>query len=155
MNNGSSDTTVKGKEDSVDFAIYLNKKIKTKGLTANVTKIQKLLYICYGLYLAVYGEQLLNERPKALDYGPVFPNVLKKQKENGDSLDGLKVRNNLKKYDAIIDETLKHFGTWDADKLYRWTHMENTAWDKKIKANKRYETMENDDIMTDFKELLE
>ena len=145
-----------GKVDSVDFAIYLNKKAKDLKLSANVTQIQKWLYCCYGLYLVAYGEQLLTERPKAWNYGPAFPRVHKKQKKNNDSLDGLEAEINLddfKQYDDVVEATLKHFGDWTAGELVAWTHEKGTAWDKQCKDNNMYVNMKNQDIFADFKKL--
>jgi len=143
-----------GEVDSVEFAIYLNEKAKAKDLSVNVTKIQKWLYICYGLYLAAYKKQLFNERPKAWDYGPAFPRVHTKQKKNKDSLEGLQNNINISKleeYDEIIDPTLEKFGDWTAGQLVAWTHGENKAWDKKYnKLDERYGSLDNHDIYLDF-----
>jgi len=154
--------TIYGEVDSVDFAIYLNNKANELGLSANVTQIQKWLYICYGLYLAAYDRQLLTERPKAWNYGPAFPRVHKKQKKNNDSLNYLETRINSEntnaedfaKYEAVVNTTLKHFGDWTAGELVTWTHEPGTAWDKKFKGDDMYSNMDNHDIIMDFKKLL-
>ena len=146
-----------GEIDSVDFAIYLNKKAHENGKTVNVTKIQKWLYICYGLYLAVYSKQLLTERPKAWDYGPAFPRVHKKQKKNGNSLDGLRNAmplNKYEKYDDLIQATLEKFGDWNASELVAWMHDENKAWQKTMTYVGPYAPMDNFDILLDFKSIL-
>jgi len=153
-----SDTTVFGKVDSVDFAIYLNKKANEKDLPINVTKIQKWLYICYGLFLAAYDEQLLDERPKAWNYGPAFPKVHKKQKNNQDSLDGLEKELDLEKfsaYDDVIDAVLRTFGRWTASELVAWTHERGTAWDKVFRSSEMYTPISNEDIKSDFVKLLQ
>jgi len=142
-----------GEVNSVEFAIYLNEKANKKELLVNVTKIQKWLYICYGLYLVAYKKQLLDERPKAWDYGPAFPKVHKKQKKNGDSLNKLKNTidiESLKVYDEIIDPTLENFGHWTANQLVEWTHESEKAWDKKIKLGEKYGSLDNHDIYIDF-----
>ena len=146
-----------GEIGSIELAIYLEKKAMEAGHKPNMTKIQKWLYICYGLYLAVYNKQLLKERPKAWDYGPAFPTVHKQQKKNGDSL--MKIRDriaplDLTPYDNVIDVTLKYFGDWTASELVNWTHKKSTAWDKKFNYGERYMPLENNDILVDFKELV-
>ena len=144
------------KVDSVDFAIYLNEKAKKLGKNVNVTKIQKWLYICYGLYLTVNNKQLLNERPQAWNYGPFFPKVHDMQKRNGDSLDGLSNRIDSAKfaeYDDVVDATLKNFGDWSASKLVNWTHESGSAWDKKIKLGEKLGSLDNHDIAMDFERL--
>jgi len=146
-----------GEVDSVDFAIYLNKKAQDLGKVVNITKIQKWLYICYGLYLVVNEKQLLAERPKAWDYGPAFPRVHKKQKKNNNDLANListiKVENFVK-YDSVIQATLANFGDWTASELVAWTHEPNKAWDKTLKAEGIYSVMSNENILSDFKEIL-
>ena len=147
-----------GKVDSVDFAIYLNKKARELGKNVNVTKIQKWLYICYGLYFAAYNEQLLKERPKAWDYGPAFPRVHKKQKRNNDSLDNLQINiplEELEKYNALILATLESFGDWTASELVAWTHEKEKAWHKTFNLlDAKYAPMDNNDIILDFRGLL-
>ena len=146
-----------GEVDSVKFAIYLNKTAKDKMYQINVTKIHKLLYICYGVYIAVAGNQLLNEKPKAWDYGPAFPRVHKTQKSNNDSLDDLLheiVLNDFLRYDNVINPVLDVFGSWSATELVNWTHKKNGAWHKKILAGERYESLDNYDILLDFKEIV-
>ena len=63
---------------SVDFAnILRNMAYKRHLVNLNKTQVNKLLFMCYGLYLAFYGEKLFSETPKAWPYGPGFPNVYK------------------------------------------------------------------------------
>ena len=154
----ASSETGFGEIDSVDFAIYLNKKAHEFGIpVVNVTKIQKWLYICYGLYLAVYEKQLLSERPKAWDYGPAFPRVHKMQKKHDNSLDYLQnilSKDNLKKYDDVIKATLDNFGSWTASELVDWTHEEGKAWYKTKKSEGMYSPMDNYDILLDFQGLI-
>jgi len=153
-----STVDVYGEVDSVDFAIYLEKKALEKGKKPNVTQIQKWLYVCYGLYLFVDKKQLFTERPKAWDFGPVFPRTHSKQKKNGDTLQSLISSINTRefeKYDDLIEATLKLFGDWTASELVAWTHKEGSAWDKKYNImDEKYSSMDNGDIILDFKRLV-
>jgi len=142
-----------GLVDSVDFAIYLNQKAREMKLDVNVTKIQKWLYICYGLFLAAKKEQLLTERPKAWQFGPVFPRVYKKQQKNGNHLDSLMMSvdvEELRQYDEFVSPVLDHFGKWSAAGLVEWTHEKGGAWDRKYNHGGKQEAMDNFDIMKDF-----
>jgi len=152
----SSETISHVEVDSVDFAIYLYNKAINKNLTINVTKIQKWLYICYGVYFAAHSKQLLSERPQAWKHGPVFPNVHSKQINNNNSLKGLamsKNENELMKYDFIINAVLVHFGTWSAQGLVTWTTSadDGRAWSIKYHNDGAFAPMDNDDIKNDFK----
>jgi len=143
--------------DSIDFAVYLNEKIKARGKTANKTKLQKLLYICYGSQLRMNeGQQLLNEQPNAWDYGPAFPRVYSVQKSSSglDKLSPLHQRSKekLEQFDVLIERVLDFFGDWTANQLVEWTHTEETAWHKKYSnIEERYTPLNNSDILMDFK----
>jgi len=143
--------------DSVDFALYLNEKLKERGKSANKTKMQKLLYICYGSYLKMHDmQQLLDEKPSAWDYGPAFPNVYHAQKSNRNGLDGLQALSPeklkyFKIFDDLIDGVIDFFGDWTAEQLIDWTHEADTAWHKKYNKKKdRYTSLNNLDILMDF-----
>ena len=63
---------------SVDVANLLrNYALKEHFVNLNKTQVNKLLFMCYGFYLASTGKKLFLETPKAWPYGPVFPNVYK------------------------------------------------------------------------------
>lgn len=65
---------------SLDYADLLNWIAYNKyGALLNKTQINKLLFICYGMYLAATGGKVLfeDDTPKAWPYGPVFPRVYK------------------------------------------------------------------------------
>ena len=150
--------TAIGGIDSVDFALYLNEKVKARGESVNKTKMQKLLYICYGSYLKIHDmQQLLDEKPNAWDYGPAFPNVYRAQKSSSDGLDGLQALSGekseyFKRFDDLINGVLDFFGDWTAGQLVAWTHEEGTAWHKKYSNKKdRYTSLNNLDILMDFK----
>ena len=141
-----------GKVDSVKFAAYLQKKALDSGKSVNVTKIQKWLYICYGLYFALYQEPLLNERPKAWEYGPVLPRVYSRYKKKGLQSDfSSEDLDILSQYDYIIKATLDAAGDLSASKLVGWTHGEGKAWDKTVRLEGKYAPMDNHDIYLDFK----
>ena len=63
--------------DSLQVMAYIIKRCKQKGIYVNITKLQKLLYCCYGVVLAKFGVRLTDERPEAWQYGPVFPETLR------------------------------------------------------------------------------
>jgi len=141
---------------SVDFAKHLNQKAQEMGKEVNLTKIQKLLYICYGSYLAVKGKPIFTEGPKAWDYGPVFADVYYAMKFNNDSLDGLEIAEetaNLIKNECgkLVTNVLNHFGDWSAGQLVTWTHRPETAWYKKYEVQgEKYADLDANDIAKEF-----
>lgn len=118
--------------NSVDVAKYIAGKANERNIFLNITKIQKLLYIAYGVYLRVYENRLTDEHPQAWPYGPVFPTTRKKLL----SLDLLSIKstdcsNNLQtnpELNKVITFTLDNFGTWSAAQLTEWSHREGSPW---------------------------
>jgi len=150
------EVTPYGEVDSIQFATYLTKKANEKQVNTNITKIQKWLYICYGLYWAAENKQLLNERPKAWDYGPAFPKVYKAQKNHNDTLEPLITNTDVATfsvYDDLINSVLDTFGSWTASQLVNWTHEEGSAWDRQ-KQNAMYEALDDYNIKLDFRKIL-
>jgi uncharacterized phage-associated protein len=56
------------KYDSVTMAKHLIFECFNRGYDANNTKMNKLLYALYGIYLAKYNETILTESPKYFPY---------------------------------------------------------------------------------------
>ena len=123
---------------STDVAMYLVAKANENRISINITKIQKLLYITYGVYLSVYKKRLVNEHPQAWPYGPVFPttrNNLNKidlysisigsEHIKHDELSQMKDDVDLNK---VIDFVLTNFGTWNAGQLSEWSHSVGSPW---------------------------
>ena len=97
---------------------------------------------------------MLKERPKAWDYGPVFPRVHNVQKKKGLDSWGLKLPiDEYKKYDEVIDATLAHFGKWTESELVAWTHQKDKAWHvayNQEDGKYRYGLIDTYDILRDF-----
>lgn len=116
--------------DSNNVMAYILLKAEENNFFVNITKLQKLLYCCYGAVLAVYGWRLTEEHPAAWQYGPVFPrtfNGLKKQRiqlgeDAGFSQQCPREALNL------IDQTIKYFGKYNAGQLSSWSHQPGSPW---------------------------
>jgi len=123
------------KYTSTVVAKYILSRALEDRIVINMTKLQKLLYISYGVYLAVKKERLTNEGPRAWPYGPVFPTarekLLKIDFENFD----ISKDDDCK--DILADEEMKNlitlvfktFGTWSAGQLTEWSHADGSPWD--------------------------
>lgn len=125
------------KYKSTDIALYIIAKANELQYVINVTKVQKLLYIIYGVYLRVYEERLVDEYPQAWPYGPVFPNTRKMIIDTLDtetleySMDKISedIKNDIA-LNRVVDFVFKHFGAWNAGQLTEWTHRKNTPWSR-------------------------
>lgn len=138
------------KYDSVQVASVIAHLCKDHGYNYNNTKIQKLLYCCYGCVLAKYNERLCEEYPKAWQYGPVFPRVFKFIHKGKDllSVEQPEMSNELK---VFLDEVVNVFGRYNAVPLSDWTHKKGSPWD--IVVNEIDEGLHGiipDDLIKDY-----
>jgi uncharacterized phage-associated protein len=119
--------------DSVYVARYLIKQCEDMGIAdINNTKINKLLYIVYGLYLAIYGKEILQERSKYFPYGPVFPRVYR----NFDSIRSINLEYNfIDDLVKVVDCVMLNFSHISAGKLSNWSHEDNSPWDRARQKN--------------------
>ena len=115
------------------IAAYLNERT----VDMNMTKIQKLMYISYGLYLALYEDRLVDEHPQAWPYGPVFPasrNKLSKMNlyEISKSEPDLANIVSNERVSALMDMVYDSFGQYSASQLSAWSHKEGSPWEKAV-----------------------
>lgn len=124
--------------DSVLAADYLRALAFEHSKNFNVTKVQKLLYICYGYYLARHNQRLVNEHPQAWPYGPVFPRV-----RNHVDFSHVTSKSDPKfsaiSHDQTVTElfleAVRDLGDASAKALSDWSHQNDSPWDLTVKAN--------------------
>lgn len=120
---------------SIDVARCIIAMANEQRLIINITKVQKLLYIAYGVYMAVRQKRLTNELPQAWPYGPVFPATRTKFLHTDlysitfDAPDMSEIRNDCDLRE-LISLVFRGFGSWSASQLTSWTHGEGTPWQK-------------------------
>lgn len=107
-----------------------------KGYALNVTKVQKLMYIVYGYFLANEDIVIFDESPKAWPFGPVFPRTRKKvnfgkvyDKNSSEFQEIVKDENLVKVMTSIIEKYAKYSATTLSD----WSHTEGGPWYKTTK----------------------
>lgn len=128
-----------GKYDSVTVAKFIIAKANERGYLVNMTKVQKLLYIAYGIFLAVKGERLTDEHPQAWPFGPVFPrtrNKLLKADFYGIVLgnpDLLHISSDMEA-DSLVNSVFRSFGEWSASQLSEWSHSEGSPWERTVSS---------------------
>lgn len=115
--------------DSLDFAAHIARLCNKFGYTYNNTKIQKLLYCCYGCVLAKFGERIVDEYPRAWQYGPVFPRVFNFIHKKKNLLDREEIDTLSPEVGAFVEEVVKMFGKYKAVSLSDWTHKDGSPWD--------------------------
>lgn len=123
--------------DSLDIASYIEKKCKELNYSGlNNTKIQKLLYCCYGATLVIENKRLCKEYPRAWDYGPVFPKVYSYISKNKKLEDIYQISfpDNIKN---ILDTVIEFFGKFSGGQLSQWSHEEGSPWYNVITLQKQ------------------
>lgn len=127
-----------GMYNSTSIAFYLTARTNEEGYFTNMTKVQKLLYIVYGIYLVATGKRLTDEHPQAWPYGPVFPETrrvlldqeFRKIKLGNLQVEGIEQIKQDKDLSVVISFVLKNFGSWPATALSEWSHEDGSPWEQ-------------------------
>lgn len=99
----------------------------------NKTQMQKILFACYGVYLATTGERLFkDDTPKAWPYGPVFPRVNRRYNPNSTTFelsenDKAEFLKNKQALNIVSDITDKFYNK-SAHQLTEWSHLPGSPW---------------------------
>lgn len=129
------------KYNSVDVAYSIIVYANENKVYINMTKLQKLLYIAYGTYLAVRNERLTDEHPQAWPYGPVFPTTRNKLLKI-DEFSIIK-RADCPNQEVLADTDLQSlltmvfgaFGAYNAATLSDWSHKEGSPWARTVEMD--------------------
>lgn len=143
--------------NSVVLAKYIASYANAHNFGINMTKLQKLLYISYGVYLAVKGERLTNEHPQAWPYGPVFPTTRNKLlKYSLEDITGFDDYSLTKEVKSCVKLVFDSFGKYNASFLSAWSHKPNSPWDKTVNQDgfKWGNTISDEYIQPYFKNIL-
>jgi uncharacterized phage-associated protein len=99
----------------------------------NMTKLQKLLYITYGIYMVVKDMRLTNEHPQAWPYGPVFPTTRNRLLKidlssiKSDDNEILEIVSDAE-MNSLIAFVFNTFGNKSAAVLSEWSHQSGSPW---------------------------
>lgn len=119
--------------NSVVMAKYIVAYANEHGYIINMTKLQKLLYIAYGVCLSAKGERLVDEHPQAWPFGPVFPTTRNKLLNiSFDSInmdyDGLEEVKSDREMNILMRLVFSSYGNNSASSLSEWSHKEGSPW---------------------------
>jgi uncharacterized phage-associated protein len=138
------------KYPSLNVASHIANVCEAQNINYNNTKIQKLMYCCYGCVLAVHNERLCDEYPRAWQFGPVFPRVFTYISK------GRNILSVCPRLDAptnvldLIGNVLNTFGRYSANVLSKWTHTEGSPWDIVINDMGDRNGIIPDDLITEY-----
>lgn len=149
---------------SLDYADLISWiAYKKYGILLNKTQMNKLLFMCYGMYLAASGGRVLfeDDSPKAWPFGPVFPRVNKRfNPEVIPTPFSAEKQENFKANKMalqLVDRVVEKYHGYSAYTLSEWSHKEGGPWhttiygkDGEKKAVKWNQPIENDLIKEYF-----
>mgnify|MGYP003624478506 CR=1 FL=1 len=133
------------------IANYFIKKYSSEGALTPM-KLIKLVYISYAWYLTLTeGEKtLIDEKPQAWDYGPVFPSLYQSLKKFGKT-EIQKTIPNQSLWEKIRDEDKPFlnkmwdmYGSYGGIYLSAITHTDNSPWDKAFKKGYNHNISDKD-----------
>ena len=104
-----------------------------QGVILNKTQMQKILFICYGLYYAKFGQLLFDDdHPKAWPYGPVFPRVNMRYNPKNPPiiLSEEDKRMFAHEVDALqlVTNVVRKYSRVSAHDLSEWSHRKGSPW---------------------------
>lgn len=123
---------------SIDYARLLSWLAYYKHNTIlNKTQMQKLLFMCYGIFYAYKNIHLFtDDAPKAWPYGPVFPRVNVRYNPNSIPSDLTDKEKNsfLENKDALFlaNNIINNYVNVSAHSLSEWSHEKGSPWFKTI-----------------------
>lgn len=140
---------------TLQLAAYIAQYCKKKGIALNVTKLQKIMFCCYGVVLAVNGLRLTSELPEGWQHGPVFPKSLY-------AMQFFKISEFLNKQMEVdqleeqvlnaINATIDVFGAYTGKQLASWTCLPGSPWASSTREGvELYRPMKDSDIKRYFK----
>jgi uncharacterized phage-associated protein len=121
-------------------------------------QLQKLVYIAHGYHLAIFNDALINERPRAWQFGPVFPKLYKKLSRYGPGFVTADVEAPDKVCEttmsALISKVWGAYGDMTGGRLSAMTHREGSPWSQTWELE-QYAAIPEDTIRDHYKALID
>lgn len=140
---------------ALEIADYILRKAGSVSDTITPMQILKLVYLCHGWMLGLYGRQLIEEDIEAWRYGPVIRGLYDAVKHyRSQAITGLLCQKEASLDPAeknIVDQVYEKYGQYSGPALSRLTHMEGSPWDITYNLLGQNEVISNDLIEDYFK----
>jgi len=148
---------------SLTVAQYLLDKIGAGETERRLTPMQiiKLVYLCHGWMLGLYGRRLINEDVEAWRYGPVIRALYDAVKEFrsepvvGPIADAESVAKFDEEEKSVMDQVFDIYGKYTGIQLSKLTHARGTPWSEIRRTSDKsgWEVIPNAMIEEHFREL--
>ncbi|MBX2835126.1 MAG: DUF4065 domain-containing protein [Micavibrio sp.] len=120
-------------KSAINVAEYILKKAQEASDTVTPMQVLKLVYMCHGWMLGLYGRQLIKEDVEAWRYGPVIRELYDEVKDYRSQAITRSLENEPVDFDAaeinIMDQVYSKYGKFSGPALSRLTHMKGSPWD--------------------------
>jgi len=121
--------------DSLYVANYVLSKAREEKNDITPMQLLKLVYLCHGWMLGLYGRQLVKEGVEAWMYGPVIRGLYKKVRNFKDKpVTGSLIDDKDYKFDEseknVMNQVYSIYSKYSGTSLSRLTHERDSPWDK-------------------------
>lgn len=140
---------------------------KERGLSVDHMKLQKLVFFVHAWSLALHGESVVDERPEAWTYGPVFDSLYQRLKGYGrapidayvptfNPVNGTHVamvpdRQDSKTWD-MVKQVVDRYGSFNALQLSALSHEPGGPWE--VTRSQKASQIPNDLITSFYRQKL-
>ncbi len=137
-------------KNAIDVANHILDLAKKNKDTVTPMQLIKLVYMCHGWMLGLYGRQLFNDDIEAWQYGPVIKSVYSQVKKYRDKAvtHHLPSNKNEIRFDEqetnVIEQVYKNYSGFSGVKLSALTHQAGSPWYKTWNSSGRNAVISND-----------
>lgn len=148
----------KASHTAVEVANAFLNLAEKEGITLTNLQLQKLVYIAFGFYVAIFNERMFDDEIQAWNFGPVIPNLYHALKKYGaDEVtayleDGNRIEENSPEM-KVIESVWESYKDFNAIQLSNLTHDEGTPWSAVWDYAKRETTIPLDLIRSHYQRL--
>ena len=137
------------KYDSLAFGKALVHMAQMEGRGLNMSQIQAILYIAYGVWMVNHEDRLFEEHPQAWQYGPVFPRVYSKMKKGmtDSQVQYLKLKEDSPERLAFLERCFRRYAWTSACDLAAPHKSKGTPWSQTRKENPDKQAVRIDDSL--------
>lgn len=125
---------------SIDVANELIQLAAKEKKTLTPMQLIKLVFLCHGWMLGLYGRHLINDEIEAWRYGPVIPDLYHKVKQYRSNPVNHIPTESASNFDEseknIIKQVYNKYGHFNGVQLSVLTHEKDSPWDKTYRSGK-------------------
>lgn len=115
-------------------ANHLVRLAQNAGRSLTPMQVLKLVFLCHGWMLGLYGRPLIRDRIEAWKYGPVIPDLYHAVKRYRNRPVEAPVNAPRERLDAqqdhLIGQVFDIYGDWTGEELSHLTHERGSPWDQ-------------------------